>query len=52
MRLISVQYLHGFSAAAGDDLPRLHMQKLVADGTVNVTFLLCPDYGDKTAFQF
>ena len=35
--------LHHLAAAAGDHLARFHVQQLVADGAVDVTFLLRPD---------
>ena len=37
----SAHYLHGLAAAPGDDLPGLDMEDLVADGAVDVAFLLC-----------
>ena len=52
MRLISVQYLHGLSAASGDHITGLYVQKLVADGAVDITFFFCPNDGVQAAFQF
>ena len=49
---MSGQNLHDFSAAAGDYIARLHMQQLVADGAVDVTFLFCPNHTVQAALQF
>ena len=49
---ISVQHLHGFAAAAGNYITGLHVQQLMADGAVDITFLFCPNHTVQTAFQF
>ena len=49
---ISLQHLHDLSAAAGDHIPCLHMQQLVADRAVDVTFLFRTHNTVQTSFQF
>lgn len=47
---ISVQGLHHFAAAAGDGLPFLQVQYLMADGADIVPGLFCLGYGQKALF--
>ena len=49
---ISVQNLHGFSAAAGDYVACLHVEQLVADGAVDIAFLFCPNHAVQTTLEF
>ena len=45
--------LHGFAAAAGNDLAFLYMKRFVADGTVDIAFFFRPDHkAAQAAFQF
>lgn len=46
------QNLHNFSAASGNHIAFAHMQQLVADGAVDVTFLFSPDHAVQASFQF
>ena len=45
-------HLHDLAAAAGDHIPGLDMEQLVADGAVDIAFLLRPDNGIECTFQF
>ena len=49
---ISVQNLHGFSAAAGDHITGLYMEQLVSDGAVDIAFLFSPNHTVQTALEF
>ena len=48
----SVPDFHDTAAAPGNDLPFLDVQDLMADGTVDVTFLFCPDDSAQAGLQF
>jgi hypothetical protein len=50
--IISIQRLHELAAATGDNLTFLHMQHLTANGAVNITFMIRPNDGNETTFQF
>ena len=49
---VSVQHLHDFSAAAGNYIAGLHMQQLVADGAVDITFFFRPHHAVQASLQF